>query len=62
MKLYSLESGTIEYTNCISVEELDSSNQCPGYDTSNVGASENAEYPFIAIALRFTLSRSGRTL
>ena len=44
-------------------------NECPGYDTKqsdgevpvNAGALGNAEYPFIAIAPRSTLARSGST-
>ena len=53
-------AGTIEYTDCISAEESDSPNECPGYDTkqsdgkssSNVNTLGNAKYPFIAMAPR----------
>ena len=47
-----------KYTDCITVEGLDSPYEYPGYDTKQLG---NAEYPFIATAPRFTLARSGST-
>ena len=55
-------AGAAEYTDCISAEGYDSPNECLGYDTKQSnGALENAEYPFIPIATRSTLARSGRT-
>ena len=56
-------AGAVEYTDCISAEELNSSNECPGYDTkkSDGEALGNAEYPFIAIIPRSNLARSGIT-
>ena len=29
----ALSAGAVEYTDCTSAEELDSTNECPGYDT-----------------------------
>ena len=51
--------GAAEYSDYISAEEKDFLNECPGYDikqsdgeaSSNAGALENVEYPFMAIAL-----------
>ena len=53
--------GAAEYT------DFFSPNQCPDYDTKQsnsevfrkAGALGNIEYPFIAIALRSNLARSG---
>ena len=55
-----------EYANCTSVEGYDSRNECPRYVTkqsdgwvsSDAGALENVDYPFISIASRSTLVRS----
>ena len=60
-------AGTVEYTDCISAEEYDSPDGCPGYDikqseNSSPGALGNADYPCIAITPRSTLARSGSTL
>ena len=58
-------AGTVEYTDCTSAERLNSPNECPRYDTKQFHGEAivmgNAEYPFIAIAPRSTLSRSGST-
>ena len=60
-------AGALEYTDCISTEGWDSSNECPNmtliwwWGSSNARALRNAEYPFIAIAPRYTLARSGST-
>ena len=58
--------GASKYIDCISAEGLDFSNECRGYDTKQSddetsGALGNAEYPFIALAPRFTLAWSGGT-
>ena len=55
-------AGAVEYTDEISEEVLDFPYGCPGYDTKqsrNAGALVNAECPFVAIASRSTLARSG---
>ena len=58
-------AGAAEYTDCISAEGYDTSKECPRCDTKqsngNAGTLGNAEYPFIAIALRSTLVPSGST-
>ena len=62
-------AGAVEYTDFISAEKLDSPNECPGYDTKQSDCetpimlefSGMRRTPFIAIALRFTLARSGST-
>ena len=62
--------GAAEYTDCISAEEQDSSNECPWYGTkpSDGEASLLLELwgkritPFIVITPRSNLSRSGCTL
>ncbi len=56
-------AGAVEYTDCTSAEGQDPPNECPGYDTkqSDGGALGNTELPFIAIASRSTLARSGST-
>ena len=48
----------VEYTNCISAEEYDFPNECPGYDIkqSDGEASVMLEYSFIAITPRSTLT------
>ena len=55
----------VEYTNCISAEGQDTSNECPGYDTKQSGGEAgtlvNVEYPFIAITPRSTLAQNGST-
>ena len=53
----------VEYTNCITAKEYDSSNECPGYDTkqSDVEALGNAEYPLTAIAPGSSLAQSSGT-
>ena len=59
-------AGTAEYTNCISAEGENSTNECPGYDTkqSDGKTSVMLEFrgiqstPFIAIAPTYTLARS----
>ena len=50
--------GAREYTDCFSAEGVTSHNECPRYDTEQCDgeALGNAEYPFIAIALRSTLT------
>ena len=56
--------GAVEYTDSISALKP---NECPAYDTKqSVGDTpfqswslENIEYPFLAIATKFTLARSG---
>ena len=60
--------GAVEYTHCICVERLDSSNECPRYDTKQSDDEapvmlvfENSEYPFTVIPPRSTLVRSGST-
>ena len=58
-------AGAVEYTDCISAEELDPLDECPVYDikiiwwwgSSNAWTVGNAEYPFIAIAPRSSLTR-----
>ena len=64
-KMVAQLSGATEYTDCTSVEGQDPSpNEGPGYDTKQsdgTGALGNAEYPFIAVAPRSTLARSGST-
>ena len=49
-----------EYTKCISTEEKNFSNECPGYDTKQ-SDGEVPEYLFISIAPMSTLARSGST-
>ena len=69
MKILTESAGAAEYTDWISANDQDTPNLCPGYDTkknrcggsSNAGTLGNAGYPFIAIAPRFTLARSGNT-
>ena len=53
-------AGAVEYTDCISAEGQDPPrSKCPGYDIkpSDGEALENVEYPFIAITLKFMLTR-----
>ena len=58
-------AGVVEFSDCNSAE----SNECPVYDTKQsdgevpamLGLWGNMEDPFIAIASRFTLARSGST-
>ena len=65
----ALSAGAAEYTDCISVEEQGSLNECPGYDTKQFESEAPVmqEFgrmrctPFIAIAPRFTMTRSGST-
>ena len=65
--LVAQSAGAVEYTDCFPAERLDPHNECPGYDTKQsdgedpAGALGNAEYPFIAIAPRSILARSGST-
>ena len=55
-------TGAVEYTDCFPVEEYDpTTNECPGYDTKHSEALGNAGHPFIAVASRSTLNRSGCT-
>ena len=69
IKLLGQSAGAVEYTNYISAEEQNSPIECPRYDTeqSDSEASvmqelwEKAENPFVAIAPRSTLARSGST-
>ena len=56
----------VEYTDCISAEGYGSFNEYPGYDIKPSdskapinGALGNIEYPFIAIAPRFTFALIG---
>ena len=57
-----------EYADCISVEEQNRNNECPGYDTKlhlmvrfHFWRYGNVVYPFIAITYWFTLTQSGST-
>ena len=56
-------AGALEYTGYISVKGKTSPNECPGYMTDSEAPQmqEIAEYSFIAIVPRPTLSRSGST-
>ena len=56
-------AGAAEYTNCISAEGEDYSNECPEYDTkqSDSEARGMRNTPVIAIAPRSTLVRSDST-
>ena len=65
--IYIYICSPVEYTNCISVEGLDSF-KCPGYyikpsdgEALGPGALGNMEYTFIAIAPKSTLTWSGST-
>ena len=63
-------AGAVEYPNCTSAEGLEPSNDCPGYHAKESDGDVpvmlelwgNGEHAFIAIALRFTLARSGSNL
>ena len=66
IKSMSQLAGTVEYTDCISVEGYDSPRvswiwhkAIWWWGSSNAGALGNAEYPFIAIAPKSTLAQSG---
>ena len=70
-KTFAQSTGAVEYTDCTSADgKTPLPNESPGCDTKqsddegqiNAGDLGNAEYPFIAIAPRFTLARSGSTL
>ena len=62
--LLAQSAGAVEYTDCFSAEGVRPPHECPGHDTKQSdsevpGALGNVEYPFIAIAPRSTLARSG---
>ena len=60
-------AGVVEYNDCIFAEGKDSPNECPRYNTKQsdgetpARALGNVKYPFIVIAPRSTLARSGST-
>ena len=55
-------AGAAEYTNCISMEEQDSLDECPGYDTKQSNGEGNVEYFFMAITSWSTLDMLGSYL
>ena len=62
-------AGTAKYTDCISEEGLDSPKECPGYESTQTDGEVPVmldlrgmqSIPFITIAPRSTLARSGST-
>ena len=56
-------AGTVEYTDCISTEELDTPQPIQQaswwWGCSNAGALGNVEYPSTAIVPRSTLTQNG---
>ena len=60
------KQGMLEYTDCLSAEESDFSDDCPRFETKQLdgdaGALGNAVFHFIAIAPGSILVRSGSTL
>ena len=44
LALMAQSAGAVEYTNCISIEEQDSSNECPVYDICEILVSLQPTY------------------